>query len=102
VARALFGQIPARGHLPVTVPGVNLKAGFGMELPASPMTVQPMDLRGEAQLQPAYGVIEKAIADKAFPGGDAGGWLSRESGAPSVWKIKLRREGRRDDCEYDV
>ncbi len=68
VARALFGQIPARGHLPVTVPGVNLKAGFGMELPASPMTVQPMDLRGEAQLQPAYGVIEKAIADKAFPG----------------------------------
>src|SRR6202171_6185631 len=33
VARALFGQIPVRGHLPVTVPGVNLKAGFGMELP---------------------------------------------------------------------
>src|ERR1700687_5752516 len=68
IARALFGQIPVRGHLPVTIPGVNLKAGFGMELPASPMTVQPMDLRGEAQLQPAYGVIEKAIADKAFPG----------------------------------
>src|SRR5580692_4921520 len=68
VARALFGQIPVRGHLPVTVPGVNLKAGFGMELPANPMTVQPMDTRGEAQLQPAYDVIEKAIADKAFPG----------------------------------
>src|SRR5712664_747408 len=68
VARALFGQIPVRGHLPVTVPGVNLKAGFGMELPAAQMTVQPMDARGEAQLQPAYDVIEKAIADKAFPG----------------------------------
>src|SRR5712692_6485621 len=68
VARALFGQIPVRGHLPVTVPGVNLKAGFGMELPATLMTVQPMDARGEAQLQPAYNVIEKAIADKAFPG----------------------------------
>jgi beta-glucosidase-like glycosyl hydrolase/CubicO group peptidase (beta-lactamase class C family) len=68
VARALFGQIPVRGHLPVTIPGVNLKAGFGMELPANPMTVQPMDTRGEAQLQPAYDVIEKAIADKAFPG----------------------------------
>jgi len=39
-----------------------------MELPASPMTLQPMDVRGEAQLQPAYEVIEKAIADKAFPG----------------------------------
>jgi len=68
VARALFGQIQVRGHLPVTIPGVNLKAGFGMELPADPMTVQPTDTRGEAQLQPAYDVIEKAIAGKAFPG----------------------------------
>jgi beta-glucosidase-like glycosyl hydrolase/CubicO group peptidase (beta-lactamase class C family) len=68
VARALFGQIPVRGHLPVTVPGVNLKAGFGMELPANPMTVLPVDARRDAQLQPAYDVIEKAIADKAFPG----------------------------------
>src|SRR5213595_353258 len=68
VARALFGEIPVRGHLPVTVPGVNLKAGFGIELPANPMTVQPTDARGDAQLQPAYEVIEKAIADKAFPG----------------------------------
>src|SRR6266850_1873090 len=67
-ARALFGQIPVRGELPVTIPGVNLKAGFGIELPPNPMTVQPMDVRGEAQLQPAYAVIEKAIAEKAFPG----------------------------------
>ena len=68
IARALFGQIPVRGHLPVTVPGVKLKTGFGIELPANPMTVQPMDVRGEAQLQPAFDVIEKAIAEKAFPG----------------------------------
>src|SRR5436305_5714783 len=68
VARALFGEIPVRGHLPVSVPGVNLKAGFGIELPANPMTVQPMDARGDAQLQPAYEVIEKAVKDKAFPG----------------------------------
>jgi CubicO group peptidase (beta-lactamase class C family) len=68
VARALFGQIPIRGKLPVTIPGVNLKAGFGFELPANPMTVQAMDAREEAQLQPAYDVLEKAIAEKAFPG----------------------------------
>jgi CubicO group peptidase (beta-lactamase class C family) len=68
VARALFGQIPVRGKLPVTIPGVNLKAGFGTELPANPMALQPMDSRGEAQLQPAFDVIEKAIAEKAFPG----------------------------------
>src|SRR5216683_1289901 len=68
VARALFGEIPVRGHLPVTVPGVNLKRGFGQELAANPMTLQPMDLKGEAQLRPAYDVVEKGIADKAFPG----------------------------------
>jgi beta-glucosidase-like glycosyl hydrolase/CubicO group peptidase (beta-lactamase class C family) len=68
VARALFAQISVRGKLPVTIPGVNLKAGFGMELPASPMALQPMDSRGEAQLQPAFEVIEKAIFEKAFPG----------------------------------
>ncbi|MFI5058127.1 MAG: glycoside hydrolase family 3 N-terminal domain-containing protein [Candidatus Acidiferrales bacterium] len=67
-ARALFGQIPVRGHLPVTIPVVDLKAGFGIEVPANPMIVQPMDASGDAQLRPAYDVIERAIADKAFPG----------------------------------
>ena len=32
------------------------------------MTVQPMDAKADKELQPAYDVIEKAIADKAFPG----------------------------------
>jgi len=66
--RALLGQIPVCGRLPVTVPGLEMKAGFGLEVPADPMTVQPMDVRAETQLQPAFDVIEKAIADKAFPG----------------------------------
>jgi len=68
LARTLFGQIPVRGHLPVTIPGVDMKLGFGLELPQNPMTLQAMDVRGEAQLQPAFQVIERAIADKAFPG----------------------------------
>src|SRR5216684_1702146 len=67
-ARALFGEIPVRGHLPVTIPGVDMKLGFGLELPENSMTLQPMDVRGEAQLQPAFQVIERAIAEKAFPG----------------------------------
>ena len=67
-ARALFGQIPVRGHVPVTIPSVNMKLGFGLELPENSMTLQPMDVRGEAQLQPAFQVIERAIADKASPG----------------------------------
>ena len=67
-ARALFGEIPARGHLPVTVPRVNLKAGFGIAMPASPMTLEPMDAREDRQLQPAYEVAERAVKDRAFPG----------------------------------
>jgi len=68
VARALFGEIPIRGRLPVTIPGENLKAGFGVQLSATPMTLQPMDVLAEVKLQPAFEVIEKAIADRAFPG----------------------------------
>ncbi|HXP22698.1 MAG TPA: glycoside hydrolase family 3 N-terminal domain-containing protein [Candidatus Sulfotelmatobacter sp.] len=68
MARALFGEIPVRGHLPVTIPGVDMKMGYGLELPADPMKLEPMDVRGEAKLQPAFTVIENAIADHAFPG----------------------------------
>jgi beta-N-acetylhexosaminidase len=101
MARALFGEIPVRGHLPVTIPGVNLKAGFGIELPANPMKLQAMDVRGEAQLQPVFDVIEKAISDKAFPGATlavgykgklslhAFGKLSYDAKAPAVQPTTL-------------
>src|SRR6266853_1690321 len=68
MARALFGEIPLRGHLPVSIPGVQLKAGFGIEMPADAMKLQAMDVRSEAQLQPAFDVVEAAIKDQAFPG----------------------------------
>jgi len=68
LARALFGEITVRGHLPVTIPGVDMKVGFGIELASDPMKLQPMDVRGETKLQPAFTVIENAIADRAFPG----------------------------------
>jgi CubicO group peptidase (beta-lactamase class C family) len=67
-ARAMFGELPVRGKLPVTIPGVDLKAGFGMEVAANPMTLEKTDVRGEALLRPAFTVVENAIADKAFPG----------------------------------
>ncbi len=68
IARALFGQIPVQGTLPVTVPGVNLKAGFGIEVPANPQALQAMDASEERKLEPAFSVIEKGISEKAFPG----------------------------------
>jgi beta-N-acetylhexosaminidase len=96
IARSLFGQIPVRGHLPVTIPGVDMKAGFGLEVAANPMTVQPVDVRGETLIQPALTVIENAVADKAFPGATlavgykgkvaihAFGNLSYDANAPAV------------------
>src|SRR5256885_11597081 len=60
------------------------------------MKLAPMDVRGEAQLQPAFDVIEAAVKDKAFPGatlavGDkrknsvhAFGKLSYDAKSPSV------------------
>src|SRR5262249_30390259 len=36
--------------------------------PATPMTLQSMDVLAEVKMQPAFEVIEKAIADRAFPG----------------------------------
>ena len=96
LSRALFGEIPIRGQLPVTIPGVGLKPGFGIEVPADPMTLQLMDVRAEAQLQPAFKVVEDAIADKAFPGATiavgykgkvtyhAFGKLSYDSDSPAV------------------
>jgi beta-N-acetylhexosaminidase len=96
VARALFGQIPIRGHLPVTVPGVQLAAGFGISRDADPMTVLPMDSNADSQLQPAYKVLQNAVADKAFPGATlavgyqgkisihAFGKLSYDANAPAV------------------
>src|SRR6202795_3800818 len=96
VARALFAEIPVRGHLPVTIPGISLKAGFGIARPADPGTLQPMDAAADKELQPAYKVIEKSIADKAFPGATlavgyhgkvaihAFGKLSYDAQAPAV------------------
>ena len=66
-ARCL-AKFQSSGKLPVTIPGVDMKAGFGVEVAANPMTLEKTDVRGEALLRPAYTVVENAITDKAFPG----------------------------------
>ncbi|HKF25625.1 MAG TPA: serine hydrolase, partial [Candidatus Acidoferrum sp.] len=68
MARALFGEIPIHGRLPVTIPDIPFEAGFGLEVPANPMKLLPMDAQGEKQLEPAFAVVESAIKDGAFPG----------------------------------
>jgi len=46
------------------------------------MKLQAMDVRGEAQLRPAFEVVEKAIADKAFPGATLAVGIGKVSRTP--------------------
>jgi beta-N-acetylhexosaminidase len=48
--KAIFGEIPIGGHLPVTIPGIASR-GQGIELPARPISVQS-DSGGSSHVQP--------------------------------------------------
>src|SRR5580704_14717111 len=67
-ARALFGQVPTGGQIPVTVPGT-AKLGDGLHVPANPMTLQPAPAADSDRLKPAFDLLDRAVADDAFPGG---------------------------------
>jgi beta-N-acetylhexosaminidase len=95
VARALFGQVAISGQIPVTVPGT-VKREDGLRVAANPMTLKPASAEMSDRLQPAYDLLDRAVADGAFPGGVLGvGWndqfavhpfgrLTREAKSPTV------------------
>ncbi len=64
-ARAMFGEIPVKATLPVSIPGY-YEMGDGIEKPARAMVLT----RGIADtaLAEGYAVVEQAIADSVFPG----------------------------------
>jgi beta-N-acetylhexosaminidase len=68
MGRALFGQVPVGGRLPVNVPGV-APLGAGLDLAAQPMKLRGANAAAESRLKPAYDVLDRAVADHAFPGG---------------------------------
>jgi beta-N-acetylhexosaminidase len=68
VGRALFGQVAMGGRLPVNVPGI-ASLGTGRDLPPNPMKLRAVDATNDAKLKPAYDVLDRAVADRAFPGG---------------------------------
>ena len=68
MGRALFGQTAVGGRLPVNIPGV-AAIGAGLTLAANPMELREVDAHAEEKLQRAYGVLDQAVNDHAFPGG---------------------------------
>jgi beta-N-acetylhexosaminidase len=67
-ARAIFGQVPISGRIPVSVPGT-VSMGSGIDVAARSMELAPADTGMSAKLAPAYRLLEEAVADGAFPGG---------------------------------
>ncbi len=65
---AIFGQIANRGQLPVSVPGV-ANAGSGVHLAANSMKLDPAPEPVQKKLQPAFHILERAVEERAFPGG---------------------------------
>ena len=65
---ALFGQTVIKGRIPVTVPDT-VKRGDGIQVAANSMTLEAAPQVLSNRLAPAYTLIERAVADGAFPGG---------------------------------
>jgi beta-N-acetylhexosaminidase len=97
-ARAIFGQVAIAGKIPVTVPGT-VRRGDGLQVPANPMTLQPAPPAMTNRLQPALALLDRAVADGAFPGGVlAVGWNNQlEVHAFG----KLERDGEAYDVDED-
>ncbi len=97
-ARALFGQVAIGGRLPVSVPGAQppLKMGDGLTVAPDPMKLRAAGPATDVRLKPAYDLLDRAVADHAFPGGvlavgykdelslHSFGKLSYDSGATDV------------------
>ena len=63
--RAIFGEIPIRGKIPVSIPGF-FNMWDGLERPAYPMELEVAE--DDQTFAPVYQVVEQAIADSVFPG----------------------------------
>lgn len=66
--RALFGQTPLTGHLPVTIPGV-AKLGSGLTRPALSMELGAPLPHDRSQFGSVFTLLDAAVAEGVFPGG---------------------------------
>jgi beta-N-acetylhexosaminidase len=98
VAHAMFGESAITGKIPVTVPGT-VARGDGLSVPATPMTLQPAPAAMSDRLKPVYALLDRAVADGAFPGGVlAVGWNDQLAVHPFG---RLEREGQAYDVDED-
>lgn len=102
-ARAIFGQVPIAGKLPLTIPET-AQRGDGLEVRANPMLLRSATTEMSAQLKPAFALLDRAVAHGAFPGGVlAVGWKDRLSIHP-FGRLACGSKARKvaEDSIYDV
>jgi len=102
-ARAMFGQIAIGGRIPVSVPGT-AQRGDGMSVAANPMTLQPAPAPMTARLKPAFALLDRAVADGAFPGGVLAVGLNGQLAVHPFGKLENDGEAydADEDSMYDV
>ncbi len=66
-ARAVFGEISITGHLPVSIPDI-APLGTGLDRVANEFKLKDSTHGQDHRFGNVFQVIERAIADKAFPG----------------------------------
>ncbi|MGA8014132.1 MAG: glycoside hydrolase family 3 N-terminal domain-containing protein [Candidatus Acidiferrales bacterium] len=96
--RAMFGQTAISGKIPVTVPGT-VQRGDGLSVAANPMTLQPAPATMTEHLKPAYALLDRAVADRAFPGGVLAVGLNSQLAVHPFGK--LERDGEAYDADED-
>ena len=102
-ARALFGQIPISGRIPVTVPGT-ARRGDGLHVDANPMTLGRATAAMSDRLKSACTLLDRAVADGAFPGGVLAVALDGRVAVHPFGALTYDAKARRADAEtiYDV
>lgn len=65
--RAIFGEVPVSGRLPVTIPGI-APLGTGPERPAVDTKLRDETAGQEARFARVFQAVEKWIGERAFPG----------------------------------
>jgi beta-glucosidase-like glycosyl hydrolase/CubicO group peptidase (beta-lactamase class C family) len=102
IGRAIFGQVPIGGRLPVSVPGV-AATGAVSRSSGNPMTLEPATSEMTGQLKPAFDLLDRATADRAFPGGVLGVGHENRLVIHAFGRLAYDwKAGVREDTIYDV
>ena len=96
-ARAIFGQTPIGGRIPVSVPGA-ARIGEGIDVAANPMKLEAANAEMRAQNRACIEIAGARRRGTRIPGRSARGGPSRAAGRLCLRKTQSRRRRREGGC----